>query len=122
LFASWCSIRITLRPVVQFLTDREDWPGTVEIVDLKQTEEVMSAAMKELEAAVLSRRFHHDGNPALAWMIGNTRCRISRRENWYPERENVQRKIDGTVAIILGINRLMHLELDMYQSTEIRWL
>jgi phage terminase large subunit-like protein len=72
-------------PVVQFLTDREDWPGTVEIVDLKQTEEVMSAAMKELEAAVLSRRFHHDGNPAWTWMMGNTRCRISGRDDWFPD-------------------------------------
>jgi phage terminase large subunit-like protein len=109
-------------PVVQFLTAREDWPGTVEIMDLKQTVENMSAPMKEFEAAVLSKRFHHDGNAALAWMIGNTRCRISDGENWYPIRENVQRKIDGTVAIILGINRLMQLELETYQSTEIRWL
>jgi phage terminase large subunit-like protein len=109
-------------PLVQFLQARPDWPGNVEVVDLKQTEENMSPAMKEFEGAVLSRRFHHDGNPALAWMIGNTRCRISQKENWYPVRENVQRKIDGTVAIILGINRLMQLELDTYQSSEIRWV
>jgi phage terminase large subunit-like protein len=109
-------------PLVQFLVAREDWPvGAVEIVDLKQTEENMSPAMKELEAAVLSRRFHHDGNPVLAWMVGNTRCRISQKENWYPVRENIGRKIDGTVAIILGLARLMTLELETYVSTEIRW-
>jgi phage terminase large subunit-like protein len=109
-------------PVVQFLTAREDWPGTVEIVDLRQTEENMSSPMKELEAAVLSGRFHHDGNPAATWMMGNTRCRVSGKDDWFPMRENVQRKIDFTITAILGVNRLMHLELDMYQSTEIRWL
>jgi phage terminase large subunit-like protein len=108
-------------PLVQFLVAREDWPGTVEIVDLKQTEENMSPAMKELEAAVLSGRFHHDGNPVLAWMVGNTRCRISQKENWYPVRENVGRKIDGTITMILGLARLMALEIETYVSTEIRW-
>jgi phage terminase large subunit-like protein len=109
-------------PLVQFLVARPDWPGNVEISDLKQTPENISPAMKEFEAAVLSKRFHHNGNPALTWMIGNTRCKVQERtENWYPVRENVLRKIDGTVAIILGINRLMALELDMYQPTVIRW-
>ena len=108
-------------PLVQFLTARTDWPQGVEIVELKQTEENMSAAMKELEAAVLARRFHHDGNPVLAWMIGNTRCRVSGKENWYPVRDNVERKIDGTVAIILGVNRLMLLDPDVRPSEGVVW-
>jgi phage terminase large subunit-like protein len=108
-------------PLVQFLRARPDWPNAIEIIELKQIEENMSPAMKEFEAAVLSRRFHHDGNPVLAWMVGNTRCRISNKENWYPIRENIERKIDGTVAIILGLNRLMSMELDNYTSSEIRW-
>ena len=109
-------------PLVQFLTARPDWPYRIEIIELKQTEENMSPAMKEFEAAVISGRFHHNGNEALTWMIGNTRCRLSQRENWYPVRENVERKIDGTVAIILGINRLMQLKDDSHTSSEIRWL
>ena len=40
--------------------------------------------MKEFEALVLSGRFHFDGNPVLTWMVSNTICRISLRENWYP--------------------------------------
>ncbi|MGC1784462.1 MAG: terminase TerL endonuclease subunit [Acidobacteriaceae bacterium] len=94
-------------PLIQFLQQREDWNQGVEFVELKQSEENMSAPMKEFEAIVLSGRFHFDGNPLLTWMIGNTIVRPSRRENWYPERENVERKIDGAVAIILGINRWM---------------
>lgn len=109
-------------PLVQFLQARPDWNQGVEVVQLKQTEENMSPAMKEFEALVLSKRFHHDSNPVLAWMIGNTRCRISHRENWYPERKNVSRKIDGTIAIILGLNRLMQLELDRYTDPVVRWV
>ncbi|MBS1803524.1 MAG: terminase large subunit [Acidobacteria bacterium] len=110
-------------PLVQFMQKRSEWPQNIEIVDLKQSEEHMSPSMKELEAAVLSKRFHHNGNECLTWMIGNTRCLINKKtENWFPVRENVQRKIDGTVAIVLGMNRLMTLELETYQSTEIRWV
>ncbi|MDX8984342.1 terminase TerL endonuclease subunit, partial [Salmonella enterica] len=31
----------------------------------------MSDPMKELEAAIESERFHHDGNPIMTWCIGN---------------------------------------------------
>jgi phage terminase large subunit-like protein len=109
-------------PLVQFLQARPDWPGGVEIVELKQTEENMSSAMKEFEAAIDEGRFHHDGNPVLAWMVGNTRKRVGRSDNWYPIRENVERKIDGTVAIILGINRLMLLDIDSEQSSGVEWI
>jgi phage terminase large subunit-like protein len=109
-------------PLVQFLTARPDWPYGIDIVDLKQTEENMSAPMKEFEAAIDERRFHHDGNLALAWMVGNTRARRSLKENWYPVRENVERKIDGTITLILGTNRLMQLELETNTRTEVRWI
>lgn len=94
-------------PLIQFLQARPDWNMSVLISDLKQNEENMSAWMKEFEGLVLSGRFHFDGNPVLTWMIGNTVCHISQRENWYPTRQHVDRKIDGTIAIILGISRLL---------------
>jgi phage terminase large subunit-like protein len=94
-------------PLIQFLQAREDWVQNVEISELKQAEANTSNAMKEFEAIVLSGRFHFDGNPLLTWMVGNTICRVSNREYWYPDRENVDRKIDGAVAIIFAINRWM---------------
>lgn len=95
-------------PLVQFLQQRPDWNRGVDLVELRQSQENMSAAMKEFEAIVLSGRFHFDGNPLLTWMIGNTVCRVSGFEHWYPIRENAERKIDGTIAIILAINRWMN--------------
>ncbi len=97
-------------PLIQILQAREDWVQGVEIAELKQCEENTSNAMKEFEAVVLSGRFHFDGNPLLTWMVGNTICRVSQREYWYPVRENVERKIDGAVAIIFAMNRWMASE------------
>ncbi len=101
-------------PLVQFLQARDDWNQGIDISELKQSEENTSAPMKEFEGVVLSGRFHFDGNPLLTWMVSNTICRVSLRENWYPVRENVERKIDGSVAIILGINRWMAQPEDPY--------
>jgi phage terminase large subunit-like protein len=103
--------------LIQFLEQREDWDRGVVFSDLKQSEENMSLPMKEFEALVLSGRFHFDGNPLLTWMVGNTICRVSVRENWYPIRENIERKIDGAVAIIFAINRWMGAE--QYTNTNI---
>jgi hypothetical protein len=55
-------------------------------------------------------------------MVGNTRARRSLKENWYPVRENVERKIDGTITLILGTNRLMQLELESNTRSEVRWI
>jgi phage terminase large subunit-like protein len=109
-------------PLIQFLQAREDWNQGVEISDLKQSEENTSAPMKEFEGVVLSGRFHFDGNPLLTWMVSNTICRVSLKENWYPVRENVERKIDGSVAIILGLNRWIAQPADPYTSPEISWI
>jgi phage terminase large subunit-like protein len=104
------------------MTSRDDWDQGVELAKLKQSEENTSAPMKEFEAFVLSGRFHFDGNPVLTWMVANTVCRVSLKENWYPVRENVERKIDGSVAIILGLNRWLAQPANPYTSPEISWI
>jgi phage terminase large subunit-like protein len=109
-------------PLVQFLQARPDWNPSVEAVQVKQSWENMSPPMKEFEALILTKRFHHDGNPVLAWMVGNTRCRISPRDDWYPERKNVNRKIDGTIAILLGLNRLMGMEVAAPVRSTVLWV
>jgi phage terminase large subunit-like protein len=104
--------------LVQFLQEREDWNHSVEIVEIKQTVENMSPPMKELEAIVLSGRFHYDGNPVLKWMVANTVCHRDRKENIYPVRNRVQNKIDGTIALILAVARLMAQPGDEYTDPE----
>jgi phage terminase large subunit-like protein len=69
----------------------------------------MSDAMKELEAAIESGRFHHDGNPIMTWCIGNVIGKF------LPGNDDVVRaikqgndnKIDGAVALIMAIGRVL---------------
>jgi phage terminase large subunit-like protein len=69
----------------------------------------MSDPMKELEAAIESGRFHHDGNPIMTWCIGNVIGKF------LPGNDDVVRaikqgndnKIDGAVALIMAIGRVL---------------
>ena len=63
--------------------------------------------MKELEAAVLTGRFHHDGNPVLTWCVGNVVAQADRNGNIAPTRESDGRKIDCAVALINAMVRAM---------------
>ena len=63
--------------------------------------------MKELEALVLQKRIHHNGNPVLTWMMSNVVCHIDAKENVYPRKEQPANKIDGAVALIMTIGMFM---------------
>lgn len=77
------------------------------VAEYRQSVQNMSMPMKELEALVLSKRLHHDGNPVLAWMIGNVVCHTDAKDNVYPRKEQPQNKIDGAVALIMALGRAL---------------
>jgi phage terminase large subunit-like protein len=77
------------------------------VVEYRQTVQNMSPAMKEVMAAVKAGRFHHDGNPVLNWMISNVVAKEDAKENIYPRKEKPENKIDGPVALIMGVGRAM---------------
>ena len=67
----------------------------------------LSPAMKELNAAILGGRFHHDGHPVMSWMMGNVTAKSDANENVFPRKERDESKIDGPVALMLGIYRAL---------------
>lgn len=80
------------------------------VVNFNQTVRNMSEPMKEVEARVISRRLWHDGNPVMAWMMGNVAAKIDAKENIYPRKENdndPRCKIDGPVALITAMGRAL---------------
>jgi phage terminase large subunit-like protein len=86
-------------------------------VKIPKTTKTFSPAMKELNGAILSGRFHHDGNPILSWMMGNVTARPDANENVFPRKEKNASKIDGAVALLMGINRAMlHAGSDSNES------
>ncbi|WP_271270229.1 terminase large subunit [Aliamphritea hakodatensis] len=85
----------------------------IEVVSIVQNFTNMSDPMKELEAALKSGRFHHDGNPVLKWCISN----VIGKE--LPGSDDIVRptkdkatnnKIDGAVGLLMAISRAMFTE------------
>jgi phage terminase large subunit-like protein len=82
--------------------------GEDTIVSIPQTTQYLSEAMKEVEAAVLSGRFHHDGDPVLSWAISCVIARPDFNDNIFPRKEkNGISKIDPASALFNGISRAM---------------
>ncbi|QTW20236.1 terminase large subunit [Comamonas kerstersii] len=69
----------------------------------------MSDPMKELEAAIASGRFHHDGNPIMTWCIGNVigKTLPGNDDVVRPIKQGNDNKIDGAVALIMGVGQVL---------------
>ena len=93
--------------LVGFLQDDPDWDQGVEFVTIEQTVRYLSPSMKFLEAIVLDGRFHHDGDPILAWAIGNVVCKPDAKDNIFPRKERDENKIDPAVATMNCLYRAM---------------
>lgn len=79
----------------------------VVMVEVGATVRNFSEPMKELEALVLQRRLHHDGNPVMRWMVSNVVCHRDAKDNIYPRKQAPENKIDGVVAAIMALNRAL---------------
>jgi phage terminase large subunit-like protein len=65
----------------------------------------MTAPTKKLEELILSRRLEHDGHPVLRWMASNVSIETDAADNWKPSKKKSPERIDGIVALIMGIDR-----------------
>ncbi len=66
-----------------------------------------SHPMKVLEGLVISKKFHHDGNPVLEWMISNVVCHTDSKDCILPRKERPENKIDGVVSAIMALGRIL---------------
>lgn len=98
--------------LVQFAQQDRRWNQSVEFVKVTQSVEHMSPAMKQLEALVADGRLHHDGDPVLEWMIANVVARQLGKGNLMPDKESVDRKIDGAVALMMAVYRATCIKLN----------
>ena len=53
----------------------------------------------------------HGGNPILRWMAGNVVAEIDAAENIKPSKKKATEKIDGIVALIMGLDRCIRHEM-----------
>lgn len=74
-----------------------------EMVAFGQGYASMSAPTKRLEELVLSGKLAHGGNPVLRWMAGNVSLETDAADNWKPSKKKSVERIDGIVALIMGV-------------------
>jgi phage terminase large subunit-like protein len=82
----------------------------IECVEFRQGPYTMSPASKNFEQKVLAGGLAHGGNPVLSWMISCTAVKYDAKNNIQPVKPNRQRsgkRIDGTIASIMAVDRLI---------------
>lgn len=93
--------------LTQFIADRADWDQNVLFVEVPQRVEMLSPAMKEVEALILDGRLHHDGNRIMSWGMANVVCKEDVKGNLFPRKPAGSKKIDPAICLLMAINRWM---------------
>jgi phage terminase large subunit-like protein len=75
----------------------------LEVVGIGQNTGSLSAPSKLLESLLYDKRLRHGGNPVLSWMAGNVALYTDSNGNIKPDKARSTEKIDGIVALIMGL-------------------
>lgn len=99
----------------------------IEIAQFGQGYQSMSPAMKNLEVLMLSEKLAHSGNPILTWMAGNMVATQDPAGNLKPDKKRSTEKIDGMVALMMGLDRAVRNEVDdepesVYETRGLRFI
>jgi phage terminase large subunit-like protein len=76
-----------------------------QVVGMSQGYATLSEPAKFLESLILSGRLRHGGNPVLRWMAANVTIQEGPNESIRPTKAKSRGRIDGIVALIMGIGR-----------------
>jgi len=78
------------------------------MVEVGATVKNLSEPMKEVEKLILSKEIVFSFDPVLLWMFGNVVAKLDQKDNIFPNKERPENKIDGVVALIMAVNRMMN--------------
>ena len=67
----------------------------------------LSEPMKELMGLVLQKKLEHFGDPILSWNASNVEATTDPMGNIKPDKAKSKEKIDGSVALIMAISRVI---------------
>lgn len=88
--------------IVQNLED-EDF----DMVQFGQGFASMAAPTKELLRLILDKKLKHNNHPVMNWMIDNVVVKTDPAGNMKPDKSKSSEKIDGAVALIMGLGRAL---------------
>lgn len=74
-------------------------------VEMRQGWVTMAPAVKELERAIVGRRFRHGGHPVLRWNVENVQVHTDAAGNRAFHKGKSREKIDGAVAAAMAVGR-----------------
>jgi len=92
----------------------------IEVVEFGQGFLSMSPAAKEVERLVVSGKLRHPDNPVLNWCAANAVVRLDPAGNIKPDRARSGEKIDGIVALTMGVGRWMAKEPEA--EIDLEWI
>ena len=75
------------------------------LVETRQGFKSMSEPSKDLEARVIGRKVRHAGNPVLRFCVSNAVVSRDAAGNIKPDKEKAVQRIDGVVALGMGLSR-----------------
>ncbi len=70
----------------------------------------MTGPVEQVESGLADGSLRHDGNPVLRWCVANVAILQDTNGNRRPDRKRSKDKIDGAVATIMGIGRMVRDE------------
>jgi len=81
--------------------------GGLNMVEVAQGAKSYHPPMQALEAAYVSGKFRHGGDPVLQWNAANLVPRRDANMNMAPDRKRSADKIDGMCALLMAVGRQM---------------
>jgi phage terminase large subunit-like protein len=78
---------------------------SLKVIQFGQGYQSMSPPMKEMERLVASHKIAHGNNPVLTWMADNLIALMDPAGNIKPDKKKSKEKIDGMVALLMGLDR-----------------
>ena len=78
-----------------------------EVIGFGQGFASMTAPTKEMDAAITGKKILHNNHPVLRWMASNAAIETDAAGNMKPSKKKSSEKIDGIVAAIMALGRLI---------------
>ncbi len=77
------------------------------MAETRQGMRSMSEPSKEFERLIVAKQLRHGDNPVARWMAANVAVRKDVNGNYMPDKEKSTQKIDGIVAAIMALGRVL---------------
>ena len=90
----------------------------VPVINVRQGFISLSPPSKEFERMVINRQLEHGGHPLLRWNVNNVSTETDPAGNIKPSKKKSRYRIDGVVATIIAIERMMRSIGDVYVYTQ----